>query len=200
MIRVIKDTDAFWEVDKYEVVLIGCSTYCNIESGFGGKLKNRFPIIQETDDKTPYADTRKLGTHVTIDTTTPIFSLLYISKYPTNNKVTVDYDALEKCLKIANAEFKGKKVITTLLGTSRFDGQGDKEKCLEIIKRCCTDMDVDVYDYEQLTMRHERNRQFHYMRSIRYTDPVQYQYLYEHQEEILEELYIRRKKDEKEDD
>lgn len=159
MIRVIK-ADAFEHFEEYDVVLLGCSIYCMIESGFGGKLKNIYPVIQECDDKTPYADQRKLGTTLTISETYPAFALLYVCRYPLQGRTTVDYDAVEKCLTIANVEFKGKKVMATIIGAGRFDGQGDKERCLEIIERCCTNLDVDVYDYEQLTMREERRLEY----------------------------------------
>ena len=39
----------------------------------------------------------------------------------------IDYDALEKCLRTANAEFKGKKVMSTIIGSSNFDGKGDRK-------------------------------------------------------------------------
>ena len=55
----------------------------------------------------------------------------------------------------ANAEFKGKKVITTIVGSTKVDGNGEREKCLEILEKCTKDLDIDVYDYEQLTYSEE---------------------------------------------
>lgn len=189
MIRVIENVDAFWEIDRYDVVLLGCSIYCMIEGGFGGKLKNRFPIIREVDDKTPYADTRKLGTRVNIKETKPMFSLAYICKYPMKKKPTVDYDALEKCLQTFNNEFKGKKVITTILGHSKYDGYGDKDKCLEIMRRCLTDVDVDIYDYRQMSMREEMWRLFEYIQFVGKINWDLNKYMYDRQNELYRIMY-----------
>ena len=37
------------------------------------------------------------------------------------------------------------------MGTSPFDGYGDKEKVIKISEKTLIDVVVDVYDYEQLT-------------------------------------------------
>lgn len=158
MIQVIKDIEPNFEFKGYDVVLLGCSIYCMIEGGFGAKLKHKYPVVEEADDSTPYADLRKLGKRITIPSTNPIISLLYICKYPIRDKCTLDYNALGNCLETANAEFKGKKVLSCLLGSSRFDGNGDKDKCLDIIKEKCIDFDLDIYDYYQLSMGEEKKK------------------------------------------
>lgn len=61
----------------------------------------------------------------------------------------MSYDSLENCLKLVNVLYKGKHLASTLLGSSRFDGNGDKDKIKEIIERCLTDLDLTIYEYEQ---------------------------------------------------
>ena len=161
MINIITGKEAIYEVDNYDVVLVGTSTHCMLNGTFQGKMANKYPKIVKVNNSTGYGDLRKLGKRITIDDIKPIISLMYICTYPTK-KSYVDYNALERCLKTANAEFSGKKIITTVLGASPFDGKGDKEKILDIMKKTLTDVDVDVYDYEMMTIREETNRQHDY--------------------------------------
>ena len=74
---------------------------------------------------------------------------------------------MEKCLKTANNEFKGKKVLTTLLGSTRFDGRGEREKCLEIIDKNTKDLDLYIYDYEQISIKDEIYRQRKYFKKLK---------------------------------
>lgn len=157
--NIIKDKDAIWETDKYDVVLVGTSIYCMLTNGFQSKIRFKYPHVDKANDKTPFGDQRKLGKRLTVEPIEegqPIVSLLYIARYPHSKRVFVDYDALENALATANAEFKGKKVMTTLLGETPFDGNGDREKLLKIIEENTKDLDLDVYDYKQLPRVRER--------------------------------------------
>ena len=112
MLKIIKDKDPIWETDKFDVILIGTSIYNQLNGGFQSKIKYKYPIVDEKNRETKYADFSKLGTRITINDT-PTISLMYICGYPRPNIDTVDYDSLTKCLLTANAEFRGKKVLTT---------------------------------------------------------------------------------------
>lgn len=159
---LIEDKDPIFETDKYDVVLVGTSTACSMASGFQGKMARKYPYVDEANDKQPYRDNRRLGTRLTLKGEgKPIISLMYISKYNDSRNVTIDYEALTNCLSTANAEFKGKKVITTIVGSTKVDGNGEREKCLEILKNCTKDLDIDVYDYEQLTYSEEVSKVLH---------------------------------------
>lgn len=151
--NIIKDKDLIWEVEKYDVILVGTSIYCMLTNGFQSKIRYKYPHVDKENDKTPYGDKRKLGTRLTvypIEDEQPIISLLYIAKYPHAKRVFVEYEALEHALATANAEFKGKKVATTILGISPFDGNGERERILKIMEENTKDLDLDVYDYVQL--------------------------------------------------
>lgn len=163
--RLIKGRDAIFEVDKYDVVLVGTSTHQTLDGGFQGKLRNKYPVIEKINNQTRYGDLRKLGTRVTVNSTKPVISLMYICTYPTS-KPFIDYLALEKCLQTANAQFKGKKVITTLLGSSRFDGKGERNKCIDIIKKTTKDICLDVFDYDQKTLREEKTSQHKFFMNL----------------------------------
>lgn len=155
-VKVIKNEDAIWHTDEYDVILVGTSIYNMLTNGFQNKLKLKYNEIEKANNTTNYGDKRKLGKRLTIDGK-PTISLMYICKYPgLRHGPPINYEALENCLMTANAEFKGKKVMTTMIGCSDFDGNGDKEKVLEMLEKYCKDIDLTVYDYHQLRKEDER--------------------------------------------
>ena len=189
MLKIIKDKDPIWETDKFDVILIGTSIYNQLNGGFQSKIKYKYPIVDEKNRETKYADFSKLGTRITINNT-PIISLMYICGYPRPNIDTVDYDSLTKCLLTANAEFRGKKVMATILGSSQFDGNGDKDKCLKIIEDTTKDLDITLYDYEQKKRADEIREQKMYLKSLQYTDIEKYNKLKNVFDLYLKKLYL----------
>lgn len=192
MITIIKDKDPIWDVENFDVVLVGTSIYCMLTSGFQSKIRFKYPIVDKENDKTGYGDRRKLGRRITVEIgdEQPVVSLAYIATYPNSRRCFLDYAALENCLKTANAEFKGKKVVTTVLGSSKFDGNGDKDKCLKMIEELTPDLDLYVYDYNQLSHTDEVKRQKKYIYSFRKTDREKYNELVALENEILKKLYL----------
>ena len=189
MLKIIKDKDPIWETDNFDVILIGTSIYNQLNGGFQSKIKYKYPIVDEKNRETKYADFSKLGTRITINDT-PIISLMYICGYPRPNIDTVDYDSLTKCLLTANAEFRGKKVMATILGSSQFDGNGDKDKCLKIIEDSTKDLDITLYDYEQKKRADEIREQKMYLKSLQYTDIEKYNKLKNVFDLYLKKLYL----------
>ena len=189
MLKIIKDKDPIWETDKFDVILIGTSIYNQLNGGFQSKIKYKYPIVDEKNRETKYADFSKLGTRITINDT-PIISLMYICGYPRPNIDTVDYDSLTKCLLTANAEFRGKRVMATILGSSQFDGNGDKDKCLKIIEGSTKDLDITLYDYEQKKRADEIREQKMYLKSLQYTDIEKYNKLKNVFDLYLKKLYL----------
>ena len=189
MLKIIKDKDPIWETDKFDVILIGTSIYNQLNGGFQSKMKYKYPIVDEKNRETKYADFSKLGTRITINDT-PIISLMYICGYPRPNIDTVDYDSLTKCLLTANAEFRGKRVMATILGSSQFDGNGDKDKCLKIIEGSTKDLDITLYDYEQKKRIDEIREQKMYLKSLQYTDIEKYNKLKNVFDLYLKKLYL----------
>ena len=189
MLKIIKDKDPIWETDKFDVILIGTSIYNQLNGGFQSKMKYKYPMVDEKNRETKYADFSKLGTRITINDT-PIISLMYICGYPRPNIDTVDYDSLTKCLLTANAEFRGKKIMATIIGSSQFDGNGDKDKCLKIIKDSTKDLDITLYDYEQKKRIDEIREQKMYLKSLQYTDIEKYNKLKNVFDLYLKKLYL----------
>jgi hypothetical protein len=156
MIQILKDRDLILDVDKYDVILVGTSIYSMLTNGFQSKVASKFPDVDVANTLTKYGDSNKLGKRLTLYDLKPIISLMYICGYPHSKRVFLNEEALINCLSTANAEFKGRKVATTLVGTTRFDGNGDRDRVLEIIEENTKDLDLYVYDYEQLDKRVER--------------------------------------------
>jgi len=152
--NIVKDKDLIWDTDKYDVILVGTSIYNLLTQGFQSKLTMKYPYIVDANNSTPYADKRKYGKRLTIEGT-PIISLMYICGYPHSKRDYLNYEALEHCLATANAEFKGKNVATTILGTSLFDGNGDRERCMKIIEDNTDKLNLTVYDFPQYNRRKE---------------------------------------------
>lgn len=151
--NLIKDIDPIYLTEQYDVILVGTNIFCSLGNGFQSKMKYKYPDIEKINLKTGYGDYRKLGKRITIpghkEKGIPSISLLYICGYPNKNHVSIDYDALINALSTSNAHFNGKKVMTTVLGGTIFDGNGDKDKVLLIIEKYTPNLDLDVYDYEQ---------------------------------------------------
>ena len=189
MLKIVKDKDPIWNTEDFDVLLIGTSIYNQMDGGFQSKIRYKYPIVEETNKKTKYADTSKLGQSVTINGN-PTISIMYVCGYPRPNKESVDYNALKRCFLTANAEFKGKKVLTTIVGSSQFDGNGDKNQCLEIIQECTKDLNLTVYDYVQKKKKDEIDEQKQYLKSLQFTDVEKYKKLKNVFDLYLKKLYL----------
>ena len=85
MITIIKNKEAIYDTEKYEVVLVGVSTHNMLMGNFQGKIGVKYPIVEQANNNTAYGDLRKLGKRLTIDNLgegKPIISLMYICTYP----------------------------------------------------------------------------------------------------------------------
>lgn len=192
MINFVRNKDLIWETDNYDVILVGTSIYCMLSNGFQGKINLKYPFLEEENNKTSYGNLKKLGTRITINKeNTPIISLMYICKHPHKTREFISYDALEQCLRTAMAEFKGKKIATTLLGCSVFDGNGDREKILGIMEDCTKGYSLDVYDYKQLDKNDEIELIKRKIISTKDTNPEKYQEMWNKREEIFKQMYLK---------
>lgn len=188
--NIIKDKDPISITDEYDVILVGTSIYCMMPNGFQSKIRFKYPEVEAANDSSPYGDKRKLGKRLTIDGN-PTISLLYITKYPNTKKDYLDYNALKACLLTAAAEFKGKRIMTTVLGSSKYDGNGDKERILAIMEECTKGLDLDVYDYEQMSRYDEMRIWRRKIYRVKLTDKEKYYTLHNNIEEIYKKLYLK---------
>lgn len=160
MINVIKDEDIYWHFSEYDIILIGTNIYCTMSQGIQLKIMLNYPYVYNKNLETKYGDVDKMGTILECKSENePTFCLCFIVKgynfRPDLEKDYLSYDALENALKLVNIKYKGKKIACPLLGSSRFDGNGDKEKILNIFKKALTDVECTVFDYFQKSRAEE---------------------------------------------
>lgn len=160
MINVVKDEDIYWHFSEYDIILIGTNIYCTMSQGIQLKIMLNYPYVYNKNLETKYGDMDKMGTILECKSENePTFCLCFIVKgynfRPDLEKDYLSYDALENALKLVNVKYKGKKIACPLLGSSRFDGNGDKEKILNIFKKALTDVECTVFDYFQKSRAEE---------------------------------------------
>lgn len=194
MITYIKDVDLFPEIEKYDVVLIGTNIYNILGNGIQRKIRKKYPVVHNENIKTKYADKNKLGTVLTADIGGTLIVLCYITGYPNARPDLktdyLDYDALKKCMEYVNKVFKDKKVATTLIGGSRFDGNGDKNKIISILEQSCSDINLTVYDYFQMSRDEENKAQWLEIQKYKETDHELYLKLSKERKKNWKQTYL----------
>ena len=160
MINVIKDEDIYLHFREYDIILIGTNIYCTMSQGIQLKVMLNYPYVYEKNLETKYGDMDKMGTILECKSENePTFCLCFITKgynfRPDLEKDYLSYDALENALKLVNIKYKGKKIACPLLGSSRFDGNGNNKKILHIFKKTLTDVECTVFDYFQKSRAEE---------------------------------------------
>lgn len=154
MINIIKDVNLYDHMSEYDVTLVGTNTYYVMSGGLQRLIMLNNPYVMEENLKTKYGDPEKLGTLCECKAEgEPTICLCYVCKVfncqPHKYKEYGSYEAIEKCLRLANIRYKGMKVASPVLGASPFDGNCDKEKVMEIIHKAMADVDLTIYDYHQ---------------------------------------------------
>lgn len=154
MIDIIKNEDLYNHLNEYDAVLIGTNTYQVMSNGIQLQLMLNYPYVYEQNLKTKYADRRKIGTLCECKKEgEPTICLCFIAKgYNFRSDLESDYlsyDGLENCLKLVNVLYKGKHLASYLLGSSEFDGNGDRERIMNIFNDNIKDLDLTIYDYKQ---------------------------------------------------
>lgn len=154
MIDYIKDVDLFDHVSEYDAIIVGTNTCYAMRHGFQHKISLYYPYVYEANLNTKYGDSRKLGTVIECKSEgQPTFLLCFINNgintRPDLKTDFLSYDSLENALKIINVLYKGKHLASTLLGSSKFDGNGDINKIKDIFNKSITSLDLTIYDYEQ---------------------------------------------------
>ena len=154
MIDIIRDEDLYNHLNEYDAILIGTNTYQVMSNGIQLQLMLNYPYVYEENLKTKYADRRKIGTLCECKKEgEPTICLCFIAKgYNFRSDLESDYlsyEGLENCLKLVNVLYKGKHLASYLLGSSEFDGNGDRERIMNIFKDNIKDLDLTIYDYKQ---------------------------------------------------
>lgn len=160
MIEIKKDIDIATEASNHDVLLVGTNIYSQLCNGWQFDAKLLYPSIHKANLETKYGDVEKLGKTLCVQQENgQTICLLYILKgnfRPDLQKETIDYEALINCLKYINIIYKGRNIGSPIIGASPFDGNGDKEKIIGIFQEFLTDVDITLYDYEQISQQEKR--------------------------------------------
>lgn len=149
MINIIKDIQLIEKVYEYDVILFPMSINNSFYVGFTYEIGLHFPYVKEMENETNYGDKRKYGTiNITnVDGIDFVACYYHMGGYQKKDDGSfLNYDYLEECIKNVNNTFKGKKVASMILGANKSDGNGDKNKILDIFNRCCDDIDITLFD------------------------------------------------------
>ena len=162
MVTIIKDKPLIEDIFDYDIIIVGTGIHNSLGNGFQHDIKINFPFVEDALKKTPYADKRKLGT-VTVVKSTPLYCLGFIHSggYRKDlNPVYLNYEALNDALHLIDNNFKNKRIASSFIGCSQFDGNGDKEKVLEIFNNLSGENEYFLYDYEQRDYREVNNEKW----------------------------------------
>lgn len=153
MINWIKDVDLYQHLNDHDIILIGTNLYQQMANGIQLQVMLNYPYVYDKNLETKYGDNTKIGTIVEASSEgEPTMCLCFICKgnfRPFDNKDYLNYEALESCLKLVNIRYKGKDVACPLLGVSEFEGNGDRDRIVEIFKKTIKDVNLTIYDYRQ---------------------------------------------------
>lgn len=151
-ITIIKDKFLIEHIKEYSTVLVPMNANNSMNKGFAYEIGLNFPEIKEKIRSTPYGDRRKFGTVSVFKSSGITFCICFMhtgGQASQKQPVFVKYDSLADCLDLINKEFKGQTVASPILGSSKYDGRGDKETIIKIFEEHCPDVDLILYDYEE---------------------------------------------------
>lgn len=150
MVNIIEDVSPLTIQHNYDLILVGTNCYQVMSNGFQWEIKKAYPQAYKANLRTEYGNPNKLGDFIIEGKVIIGFISLYYNLRGNNDEL-IDYEALIKLLKLLNITYKGKKIVTSFIGTTHFDGNGDKAKVLEICNKYCTNFDLTICDYNQKT-------------------------------------------------
>lgn len=150
-------------VYSYDVVLVGMGINNAFSRGFPSYVSACFPEVKETEnEESPYGDRRKYGTILPIKHDGIVFCMCYVHSggYKKNSGKFIDSENLKRCLSAVARKFKGKKIASPLIGTSPFDGGAPIEEIMGIYEDTFSDVDIDVYLFEDTTLNDDVYKKF----------------------------------------
>ena len=162
--RIIKDKQLIEDVHNYDVVLYGMGINNSMNKGLAYDIALNFPDVRDNENLTGYGDIRKYGnTHETNTEDGVIFCACYCYNIGLKKKTGgafIDYDSLEKCLIEVHNKHKNKRIACPIIGQDKYDGEGDRDKIIEIFNRVFPDnCDITLYDFVQQDFKTERYKE-----------------------------------------
>ena len=150
MVTLINDRDPIDEVENFDVVMLGTTIYGEMQYGFQKRIALKYPYVEQENRVQPYGDLRRLGTRLTFNVKgDPIITLLYICAKVGKKKYSLHKDKFIHALQTANKEFKGMNVLTTAIGTMKWEGGLTFEESRLIIEENTPELNIYLFTKEQ---------------------------------------------------
>lgn len=156
--NIIND-DIKHHINEYNIILVGTNIYQTMSNGFQRYVRLNYPYVFEKNLQTKYADEKKMGTILVCkEDGNPTFILCFIDNGKSiftkgKEHEYLSYEALEMCLEKVRILYGDKSICSTIIGSSKFDGSGDKEKLIKIITSKLPN--ITLFDYEQKSRAEE---------------------------------------------
>ena len=149
MVNIINRENLIYEVKNYDVVLFSMGINNSMNKGFSYEIGLNFPEVKNNENRSNYGDLRKYGTINSTEVDGTIFVSCYVHNggYNKNSKCFINYEYLDSCLKEVVKRFKGKKIVSPIIGVNFSDGNGDKKKIISIFEKRFDKCDITLYDF-----------------------------------------------------
>jgi len=155
----INNEQLIYHVFDYDVILFGMGINNSLQNGFSYEIALNFPAIVESENNTRYGDKRKYGTIHDTKINNIVFCACYvydIGKKRNQASEFIDYTSLKESLKRCRRRYRGKKIACPIIGQDIYDGNGDKEKIIEIYNEVFDDsVDITLFDFKQVNFKEE---------------------------------------------
>lgn len=169
--KIINSIDLIEDISNYDVILVGTNTYLTMGNGFQKKIKDKYPEVYKLNLTTKYGDINKLGMCLVCDSYDTIFVLCFITNSynfrPDIQKDFLNYDSLSSCLETIKNKFNHLKIATTLIGGSKWDGNGDRDVILSLIEDKLKDCDITIYDKHQECYKQVEKQEWYKLKELR---------------------------------
>lgn len=164
MVEIIEGESLIGHTSEFDVILIGTNCYQVMRNGIQYEIVRKFPYVQEANDNTKYADMSKVGTYIECKREgNPLIILGFISygyNFKGSEQEFIDYDGLINILRLINIIYKGKNIATTMIGCTPFDGNGDRQKVLNILNKYLNNLNVTIFDYNQESCKRIQKKEY----------------------------------------
>lgn len=144
------DLIALAKQGHFDVIAHGCNCFHTMSAGLAAQIKRHFPEAYAADLATANGDRAKLGTCSTAEIVTGGIRLTVVNAYTqfdfSTDRIQVDYDAVEKCMRWIASTYKGRRIGLPQIGAGL--AGGDWPTIERIIAKALAGEDVTIVEYK----------------------------------------------------
>lgn len=157
------------KIPEYEVILVPMGINNSFNSGFRRDIAVNFEGIKEAEAASSrYGDKGKFGSIMSVNIRGIIFVFCYMDKGGYRAGDSVNYEALESCLRLVEKAYGGMRIASPLMGYGKFDGRGDKDRLIKIFTDRFSESkaNVDLYVFESVDRKLSAFKEIAELRSL----------------------------------